>query len=357
MVLMRPHITVLVVLLSSSVVAQQASQRTHDNDYPEQECRKYEQIRLPAQDLPTAADRVGLAKCDSEHLYFGFDRKPDPVRARKCAYLDREKGSDDRRDCVFCGSGLLTMIYANGKGAARNLNLAVKFSCEIDGAPAENYGRLDHLKRLEQEKWSGDNFSLCDDATSGFMQGWCANLDDEFDKVRRRRDASNLESKWTPAQKKAFADLQRVAYDFFNATSRWEEDTTGTGRAAFEIESESEQQHAFLQSIASFEKGKLPRFSSADFKLADGELNSVYQQVQNVRLPSFMSTDQGFVTPEGIKKVERKWLLYREAWVTFGAAKYPAVSSDAWRTWATQQRTKQLRDLLSDLKDVELKSK
>jgi hypothetical protein len=40
---------------------------------------------------------------------------------------------------------LLTMIYANGKGAARNFDLALKFACEVDGAPAENGYRLEHL--------------------------------------------------------------------------------------------------------------------------------------------------------------------------------------------------------------------
>lgn len=350
---MRTYIEVaLTIILSSSLAAQQPVQRTHDNDYPEQECRNYEKVPIPNEDLPSATDRSKLAKCDSEHLYFGFDRKPDPVNARKCAYLDREKGSDDARDCVFCGSGLLTMIYANGTGASRNFDIAMRFSCEVDGAPAENFGRLDHLKKLKQDSWSGNNFNLCDDATSGFMQGWCASLDDEFDKVRRKRDAGTLVSKWTATQKRAFIELQRVAYAFFDASSRWEEDNTGTGRAAFEIESQSDQQHYFLQTIASFQKGKLPRLSVADFKRADAELNSVYKQVQEVQLPDYMNADQGWVTPEGIKKAQRKWLLYREAWVNFGAIRYPGVSADAWRAWTTQSRTKQLNELLSNLQEM-----
>ena len=61
--------------------------------------------------------------------------------------------------------------------------------------------------------------------------------------------------------------------------------------------------------------------------------------------PDAMFGPLGTIRPEGIRDTERVWIRYRDAWVAFGAKRYPSVPADAWRTWATTERERQLREL------------
>lgn len=304
-------------------------------------CDQYDSVQVPLSDLPTNQDRKVLASCTAEDLYFGFDHPANPERARKCAYIEREKEEGEGvSEKVFGAAGLLTMIYANGKGAARNFDLALKFACEVDGAEAENFGRFNHLLRLRNENWAGNDFNLCDDATSGFMEGWCAHLQERFDEAERRRKLENIVKNWHSADKAAFVELRRSANAFFEASARNEVDLTGTGRAAFEIEAEATLNDGFIEALEKFERGQLPNFTLAEFRVSDAKLNADYAKTQSQRVDHSMI---GTVTPEGIKIAQRAWLRYREAWVRFGHQKYPGVSADSWRTWLTQERVKMLQ--------------
>jgi uncharacterized protein YecT (DUF1311 family) len=54
----------------------------------------------------------------------------------------------------------------------------------------------------------------------------------------------------------------------------------------------------------------------------------------------------GTVTRADVRTAERAWIVYRDAWVVFGAVAAPAVSEDAWVTWLTEARTQQLSELI-----------
>jgi len=310
-----------------------------------QACDQYDHIAIPASDLPTDADRKQLASCKSEDLYFGFGAAADADTARKCAYIEREKGLDNWHQ-PFGGAGMLAMIYANGKGASRNFDLALRFVCEVDGAEGENQGRFEHLLKLQSEHWTGSNFNLCDDATSGFMEGWCADLQEQLDHVKRQQRLNRLTAEWTPREKSAFIELQNSAYKYFKASAENEVDLSGTGRAAFEIEAEASLKEKFIQVLEQFEKGNLPKFSAEEFASADRELNAVYHKVQ----AQPHDPGHGTVTADGIKKAQRAWIQYREAWVKFGQQKYPAVPPESWKNWLTRERTKMLLDLCQNCK-------
>jgi hypothetical protein len=154
-------------------------------------CARYAKIEPPAADLPTDADRQQLNGCDSERLYFGFDKAPDMVEARTCALLQWQ-GATIEQGKHFDSSSILTMIYANGRGAPRNVDVALKFACEVGGAPAENSGRVEHLERLKKQRSTGTNFHICDDITSGAMMGICAAFRQEFDRAVRQRRRDRL---------------------------------------------------------------------------------------------------------------------------------------------------------------------
>ena len=326
----------LLLSFGSLAHAQQASTANNGHSV----CEQYARIKEPVSDLPTPKDHQTLASCDSYQLYFGFDRAPDLVKARKCAYLEREAGKKEP-DVVFGSAGLLAMIYANGKGADRNFDLAAKFACEVSEGHDE--GRVQHLLDLKRQHWAGNEFNLCDDDSSSFMQGWCSRLDEDFKQADRTRKLSAITARWTASEKTAFRELQKAATSFFEASSTKEVDLSGSGRASFEIEAEASLNDDFLAELQQFEKGQFPKFSATDFSKADAELNSIYSKIQSD--PKHNLEEFSTVTADGVKTAQRAWLRYREAWVKFGKLKYPTVGAESWRTWLTQERIKMLKEL------------
>jgi uncharacterized protein YecT (DUF1311 family) len=238
----------------------------------------------------------------------------------------------------FAGPGVLTMIYANGRGVPRNIDLASRFACEAGGAPAEIASRLQHLEHLRTGR-GVDAFDLCDDITSGYMQGFCAAKEARFDDVRLALGLSALTAHWTAAEQAAVHALKAATDTFIVTHSNNEVDQSGTGRAAFVLERRSELKDGFLASLRACEAGQLPTFTAAHFRRADAELNAVYAK-------ALKAGARGTVTGSGIRATERVWLGYREAWVRFGAVKYPSTTADSWRAWLTRERATMLRALL-----------
>ncbi|MHB1678773.1 MAG: TadE family protein [Sulfuriferula sp.] len=142
------------------------------------------QLELAAQE----AMRAGTV------LRRGIGTKPDYVRARWCAYLDRSglSNGDGLGHAGFDGLSIL-MIYANGLGVPRNLALATKFTCEAGCAQVELEGQLEHLQGLaagakpegNAYPWNSGLFDVCDDVTSGEMGGNCTSLESERLGARR----------------------------------------------------------------------------------------------------------------------------------------------------------------------------
>jgi uncharacterized protein YecT (DUF1311 family) len=236
---------------------------------------------------------------------------------------------------------MLMTIYANGVGASRNYDLAIKLACKIEGAPAEVEGRVEHLEKLKAKNWQGRDFSLCDDITSGFMQGHCAAHEQRFADIKRENKLAALMAAWSPEDRNAYSVLRETARRFFEARVDNEVDLSGTARSAFIIEEEAALERDFAQSLNELEQGKAPTYSSEDFRLADGKLNSVYRRVQNAK-PSLWGT----VTKEGIKNTQRVWIKYRDAWVVFADRKYPAVGADSIMTRLSKKRTRMLEEFL-----------
>ena len=136
------------------------------------DCDALKKLSLPLEDAPPASMARSLKGCSSEDLYFGIGVPKDPIRARQCAYVERQD-PDNGWPNLFAGTGMLMTIYANGIGAPRNFDIAMKFACELGGAPAEEEGWLAHLQKLKSENWQGQDFSPCDDITSGAAMGFC----------------------------------------------------------------------------------------------------------------------------------------------------------------------------------------
>lgn len=299
---------------------------------------------IPKAHEPDAASRARLADCESESLYYADGGRPNYVDARLCAFLEREKGDAP----VFGGAAVLMMIYANGYGVTRDLRLAKKFACETEGAPAELDGRLAHLDAMAQASGVEEPFDLCDDITSGYMMGFCARRSADAATADRNRRVKALTAAWSPEVRAGFAKVRAAADAYFDAVVDGEVDMSGTARGAMAVGARETLETAFAEALTAFERGALPQGDAAAFAAADKALNAAYAETMRRYKADSAEGITGTVTPDGIRAAERAWIRYRDAWVAFGAQKYPAIPADAWRTYFTREREKALRELLGE---------
>lgn len=289
-------------------------------------CASVKNAELPAADRPSAAEEKELTRCSSLDLYFGFGQAADPVKARKCAYAELDRGVEP----PLGGNAILTMVYANGKGASRNFDAALRFACAIPGdAPGDAAGRVHQLDRLKKMNWAGDNFSVCDHSSGRALYEQCAVLSEHFDKIERDQKFNELIAKWTPRQQKAFHAFMPEADQFFRIQANKGINLEGT----FKVQEEAFLHNNLLSSLRKFEQGELPKYSTEDFQRAEAEERTTYQRIQGGDTPRW-----GTVTRESLKVSEEAWQRYCKAWMALARERYPGVSSQDWKTWLDQDR-------------------
>lgn len=333
---MNPGATCLLLFASIGFAAAVAQAQ----DESEALCAAPKQWPLPDSGRPDAAARARLQGCESQALYDAGD----DVDARLCAWIERERGDE----LVFGGSSILMMIHANGRGVARDFALARRFACEAGGAPAEVEARLQHLAAMEQAGDRAEPIDLCDDITSGYMMGFCADRDARVRAGEREWMYQQLLDGWSDADQEAWGELRGTATAFFDARVENEVDVSGTARGAMIAGERDALEAQLFDSLLAFERGEFPQGDAQALSAIDAKLNASYAAARKaaaVEDADAMFGPLGTIRPEGIRDTERVWIRYRDAWVAFGAKRYPSVSADAWRTWATTQRERQLREL------------
>jgi len=302
-------------------------------------CRSLRTVSFPPAATPGGSAGRSLRGCRSESLYYGIGMPSDPARARQCAV--RERTATGSR-AAFAGDVMLMTIYANGVGAPRDLDHAIAIACELDGAPAEQDGRINHLATLKAEHWAGHDFSFCDDITSGFAQGVCAAHGAALADAARRQQVAALTASWSDAGKRAFLALQRAEAAYAEAHGGNEVDLSGTARAAMAIDEEQSQKDKFLGLLQRLEQGDALPFTAQQSDGADARLNAAYQRIQHAA----DSASWGTVTKDSVRTAQRAWLRYRDAWLAFARVRYPAVDPASLRAALTEPRTAVLETFL-----------
>ncbi len=330
-------LTIFVACLAATTGATQSNGGPSQKDW-KKICERVANVPFPAEDRPGPKDTKNLIRCNPYELYYGFEEPANPEKARLCAYDEMAR---PREDGPFNGKAILMTIYANGIGAKRNFDLAIKLACLVDGAPVEVEGRVIRLEDLREKNWQGKNFSLCDDVSSGYLAGFCADHANKFTSRKRSRQTDRLQAKWNNADRKEYGLLRKTADQYFDIRSENEVDQSGTARAALSIGETSSQEEEFIRTLEKLEQKKLPKYSDQQFKDADSRLNTVYQKIQDKKDPEY-----GTITKKGIRGTQRAWLKYRDAWVRFCAKKYPDCSADSIKTYLTLKRIKELEELL-----------
>jgi hypothetical protein len=329
---MRSSCLFLLSFLLTALYAASAQNQISDPG-AKQICAAVKDVEPLAEDRPSAAEEKGLAACSSLDAYFGFGQPADPAQARKCAYAEMDRGAKT----LLGGKAILMMVYANGKGAERNFDLAIKFACSIGDAPGDAAGRVHQLDRLKKAKWAGGNFSVCDHSSGREMYEQCAILQERSDKVERDQKFNELLAKWTPREQKAFRAFMQEADRFFNIQASHGVNLQGT----FEIQEEAFLWNGLLTSLQQFERGELPNYSNDEFQKTEAAERTTYMRTQNGS-----DVHWGTVTRESIKTSEDGWRRYCNAWIAFARQRYPNVSERTWKTWLDQDRAVTLNRFL-----------
>ena len=300
-------------------------------------CDQLRAVALPAGNRADRRKQGGMDGCDSEALYYGIGMPADPEAAFRCAQL--EDGGD-----MFGGDMMLATIYANGRGAPRDLDKAIAIACRTGWAPAEFDGRVSDLDDYRQQGDGPADFHWCDAATSGYMSGFCASHDARIAAARRMAGFQAFAARWNQGEAKARLEALITAAENFTQARGVEIDQTGTLRGAFVVMAEEEVRallHQDLQAVAEFKPSLALALADRD---ADAELNRVYKRVMAFRFDVLA----GSPTHDGIRKVQRAWLKYRDAWGDFVRTAAPEVSPQAMANLQTRHRIKQLRGVLHE---------
>jgi uncharacterized protein YecT (DUF1311 family) len=328
----------ILLVMAAASPAWAAPDEQSDTPLPA-DCGALKKLSLPLEDAPPASMASSLKGCSSEDFYFGIGVPKDPIRARQCAYVERQN-PDNGWPNLFTGTGMLMTIYANGIGAPRNFDIAMKFACELGGAPAEEEGWLAHLQKLKGEDWQGEDFSPCDDITSGAAMGFCEAHEAKLADAARKTKLAEITAHWPSAERKAFSALEKAKNTYANAVADNEVDMSGTARGALSIAAREAEDEQFLVTLEKVISGNLSSVSQADLGETDNKLNALYGKIQKKRDTS----DWGTVTKEGIKKTERAWLIYRDAFVDFAKRNFPSVAPESLKRVLTEDRIKALEN-------------
>ncbi len=119
---------ILPLLLTLILLAANAYAQDRQPAAVTQACKSVENITVPKPDSP-------VENCSAARLYY-IDGKPAYAAVSSNALLTDWLHKDYERSPSFASAGTLIMIYANGDGVPRNVDLALRIACiEDQGDP------------------------------------------------------------------------------------------------------------------------------------------------------------------------------------------------------------------------------
>jgi uncharacterized protein YecT (DUF1311 family) len=330
----------------------------------QERCDSIPHVTVAKEDLPTADETSvscdalshyygGHPRCDALSLYYS-DLPRHIERARSFALS--ELGLFGKKDTpadplasqtAIAGADALTlaMIYANGEGVTRNLPLARQFVCQ-DSDDIATPSTDEMLHEFDDAVKKNERFDACEEGGAGFGRSFnyqCLGLQGQhaLEKIRQREES--ILSGSSPALKASFIALRTAYNEFQNAYSDMQATRCegGTGCGSISERYDLAVERSWLAALSAIQTGSPPcsTVSASAFARLDTELNRQYREELK---GTYMDVDAGDklkpITPF-VRTADRAWLKYRDAWVTFGQLRWPAVPADQWRAWQTKEWT------------------
>lgn len=216
-------------------------------------CKRVEKLTPPRSDLPTARETASLKQCDGESLYYGIGVPANPERARKCAFANLEV-DDGQPYHLHDSEGLLMMIYANGVGAGRNLDVALRYACQLDDSRRAWALRVIDLQERKNKGWQGLDFESCEHITSGLAQGYCAYHQTRLDDQVRHARMAMIGKSWSAQQKKLFEGVYKSGNEYA-ATLHEMDCFRGTAQSACTEAGANQWMEEFINRIEGISRG------------------------------------------------------------------------------------------------------
>jgi len=310
-------------------------------------CRSVETVVVPKAD-PVWLGRVHPeSSCDPDGLYYGTKEAPDYGAARGCALAEWQRLERPLNDIanpdVVMPIATLAMIYANGDGVPRNVDMAIRIVC-VDDPAATSWQPLDQLiEALVGLKADGrKRFDFCN-AKADFGRSVdyeCGFIGYAIEEKQHMVPLSRTMARWTTEQRAAYARMMK-ARDAFVGKETDAEAISGTGVGGSMMDTTHRLRLELIDSMVKLEAGTLPSFTHQEYLAADMALNADYAKLMKDMAVRY---DGGCCTkpPETIRDAERAWIGYRDAWVEFARVRWPQVTADSWMTWLTRERDGQL---------------
>jgi len=110
------------------------------------------------------------------------------------------------------------------------------------------------------------------------------------------------------------------------------------------VMAENQLRDQHLDMLRRLQTGQAPRLGTAQWRSADRDLNLAYRaamQTLRVEAEEYGAWDGG-PTAEGLRRSQRAWLRYRDAFIAFASVKFPRVPRDSLAAWLTRQRADSL---------------
>ena len=280
--------------------------------------------------------------CDSPAYYYGIGRDKDFAAARACAFIERFKHVD-KDGSLFTGPGILSLVFANGEGTPRDLDLARRFVCENkEATAAEIEARLRVLDKIAADPQHAPHFSLCSTSSSGTTWGWCTTIQLRLSDAKRYNDMVGVVDKLDPKGQEAFKSLQAAEAAFETLRCDKEVDQNGQSRWAWQLQEQDRVRASFVADLKLFTKPDLTE--PATFPIVDAAVERDYAKLVANGASLFRNTT---ITVAGVQQTQAAWLKYRDAWRTFEAQVNPTLSSDLVATQISRERLYHLHKLAS----------
>lgn len=329
------------LLLSGLLIAGRlyADVLTYDQ-YDVPECRSVKDLQPPEADVPSLKQQEDLANCDAKSRYYitlnhSNTTQSDWNKVRECAF------ATDNAD-------VLLMLYINGLGVKFNPDLAIKYLCSDDAEIAEPMFMLEDIERIKETGAPpSERVDVCKYAENTRTIDLCTGIEKIKADNTNKRELDEIASRMNAEQKASFDRLQQAVNNFVEALGNdvYLDHQGGTNRSILATSSEIAEKKQFLEDIKQFETGNFPSYTNEEFVELDKKLNSVYRDymrtTQDAHNPS--SIDSA-ITKNDVRKSQRLWLKYRDAWVDFGSKRYPTVQAYVWKALFTDRRIDQFSD-------------
>lgn len=304
---------------------------------------------FPPDDLPSEWDLLENCQLDAIDYYYGVDTRINYEKARCAAFREFSRDSNDS----YQGSGILSMIYANGYGVDRNLDLAIMVESLTDQSGVAPVDYNEYLNNLINDRSSQSNYNhdrFCDGMGNPAIRS-CIGYARQPDLFLRKVRLDNLIG---------VDEHLRLLIDQFTSVRQTNETLQWGGRSNdfWPNWHEEDFQDLFhIMAIELFNSGKFPNYTEEEFREMDQKLNHMYNNlrgndrgyeevnIDGMRLWTSSMDEYLCCSFEKIQKTQRVWLEYRDTWVEFGQRNYPKVDRWSWLGWLTSWRIWQLESM------------